>query len=119
MANMEKTAARRWLTMRKYEEICLLARHESYENSTIFLDSLFQILRILYIHSSSYFSKSVFYCWFRMTCPSECSLTNLLSKRMDDEIALYCNDNGFVYSRYADDITISSKEWEKYRQWMR
>jgi len=45
--------------------------------------------------------------------PTSPYLSNLLSKRMDDEIALYCNDNGFVYSRYADDITISSKEWGK------
>ena len=40
-------------------------------------------------------------------------MSNLLSRKMDDEIAKYCNDNGFVYSRYADDITISSKEWNK------
>lgn len=43
--------------------------------------------------------------------PTSPYLSNLLSKRMDDEIAHYCTDNGFVYSRYADDITISSKDW--------
>ena len=45
--------------------------------------------------------------------PTSPYLSNLLTKKMDDEIAQYCNANGFVYSRYADDITISSKDWNK------
>lgn len=45
--------------------------------------------------------------------PTSPSLSNLLSKDMDDEIAAYCAANGFTYSRYADDITISSRDWDK------
>lgn len=45
--------------------------------------------------------------------PTSPYLSNILSRSMDDEIAHYCEVNGFVYSRYADDITISSKDWNK------
>lgn len=40
--------------------------------------------------------------------PTSPCLSNLLAKPLDDEIASYCEDNGMIYSRYADDITISS-----------
>lgn len=37
------------------------------------------------------------------------SLSNLIAREMDDEIHRYCEGHGFVYTRYADDITISSR----------
>ena len=40
--------------------------------------------------------------------PTSPYLSNLLSREMDEEIAHYCAANGLVYSRYADDIAISS-----------
>lgn len=41
--------------------------------------------------------------------PTSPCLSNLIAKVMDEDIEAYCEQNGFVYSRYADDITISSK----------
>ena len=42
--------------------------------------------------------------------PTSPCLSNLIAKPLDDEIASYCADNGMEYSRYADDITISSAQ---------
>lgn len=41
--------------------------------------------------------------------PTSPCLSNLMAKGMDEEIEAYSEQNGFVYTRYADDITISSK----------
>ena len=68
------------------------------------------------------YEKSV--CWALTTlctfqrhlpqgAPTSPYLSNLLARQMDDDIAAYCSLNGFVYSRYADDISISSKDWNK------
>lgn len=68
------------------------------------------------------YEKSV--CWALTTlctfqrhlpqgAPTSPYLSNLLARQMDDDIAAYCDQNGFVYSRYADDISISSKDWNK------
>jgi retron-type reverse transcriptase len=41
--------------------------------------------------------------------PTSPCLSNLIAIEMDTDIQYYCEKNGFVYTRYADDITISSK----------
>lgn len=41
--------------------------------------------------------------------PTSPSLSNLIARGMDSDIKTYCDQKGFVYTRYADDITISSK----------
>lgn len=41
--------------------------------------------------------------------PTSPCLSNLVAREMDVDIEAYCQKNGFIYTRYADDITISSK----------
>lgn len=41
--------------------------------------------------------------------PSSPMLANLVAKQMDIEIQSYCDERKLVYTRYADDITISGK----------
>ena len=41
--------------------------------------------------------------------PTSPCLSNLVAKELDADIQSYCQKNGFTYTRYADDITISSK----------
>lgn len=40
--------------------------------------------------------------------PTSPVLSNLIFKKIDDEIMKYCNSNLITYSRYADDMTFSS-----------
>jgi len=35
-------------------------------------------------------------------------LSGLAARKLDDSLATYAADNGFIYTRYADDITIST-----------
>ena len=42
--------------------------------------------------------------------PASPSITNVFMYRFDKEMARYCEGRGLVYSRYADDITISSAQ---------
>ncbi|MBS3678966.1 retron St85 family RNA-directed DNA polymerase [Ornithinibacillus massiliensis] len=41
------------------------------------------------------------------------ALSNLINKDLDDEISKYCNAKSIAYTRYADDITISSNNKNK------
>lgn len=41
--------------------------------------------------------------------PTSPTLSNLVSLRMDKRIGEYCKKHNFIFTRYADDITISSK----------
>lgn len=38
-------------------------------------------------------------------------ISNIIMKSFDDELLRYCNENGYIYSRYADDIYISSNRY--------
>lgn len=40
--------------------------------------------------------------------PTSPMLSSLAARELDDSLAAYCAENGFVYTRYADDITIST-----------
>jgi RNA-directed DNA polymerase len=40
--------------------------------------------------------------------PTSPMLSSLAARKLDDSLATYAADNGFVYTRYADDITIST-----------
>lgn len=42
--------------------------------------------------------------------PTSPALSNIVCVRLDKRIGTYCKNNDLVFSRYADDITISSKE---------
>ena len=39
--------------------------------------------------------------------PSSPMLGNLVAKKLDEDLTKFADDNGFVYTRYADDITLS------------
>lgn len=41
--------------------------------------------------------------------PTSPAISNLISIKMDRRISAYCNKKGYTFTRYADDITISSK----------
>lgn len=43
--------------------------------------------------------------------PTSPRLANALLFAFDKEMTIYCNNNRMIYTRYADDITISSKEF--------
>jgi len=40
--------------------------------------------------------------------PTSPMLSGLAARKLDDSLATYAADNGFIYTRYADDITIST-----------
>ena len=42
--------------------------------------------------------------------PTSPTLSNIVMEPIDKEIMDYANANGLVYSRYADDITVSGSE---------
>jgi RNA-directed DNA polymerase len=48
--------------------------------------------------------------------PSSPALTNLLCRRLDRRLAGLASDRGFVYTRYADDLTFSTADSEKMRE---
>ena len=37
-------------------------------------------------------------------------LSNMAARKLDDQLSAFALNNGFVYTRYADDITISARE---------
>lgn len=43
--------------------------------------------------------------------PSSPMLANHIARSMDEDIQAYCKSHGFIYTRYADDITISGNEY--------
>jgi RNA-directed DNA polymerase len=48
--------------------------------------------------------------------PSSPALTNLLCRRLDRRLEGLASDRGFVYTRYADDLTFSTTNSEKMRE---
>jgi RNA-directed DNA polymerase len=48
--------------------------------------------------------------------PSSPALTNLLCRRLDRRLERMASDRGFVYTRYADDLTFSTANSEKRRE---
>jgi retron-type reverse transcriptase len=51
--------------------------------------------------------------------PTSPAITNLIMKKIDERIGLVCKKMGFIYSRYADDITISSTKHINYTRILR
>ncbi|WP_432467355.1 retron St85 family RNA-directed DNA polymerase [Agarivorans sp. Z349TD_8] len=45
--------------------------------------------------------------------PSSPLVSNLVMKSIDSKLEKYCNDNGVVYTRYADDLTFSTMDFDK------
>jgi retron-type reverse transcriptase len=42
--------------------------------------------------------------------PTSPAITNLLCRRLDRRVAGWAKKHGFIYTRYADDLTVSSKD---------
>jgi RNA-directed DNA polymerase len=66
------------------------------------------IVRICCIHNRQTSGKNL-----SIGAPSSPILSNILLFDLDSEISRYCNDNGIIYTRYADDMTFSSSNKDK------
>jgi RNA-directed DNA polymerase len=78
-----------------------------YDDKHSLLPDMFYYERILFWGAGSFFPKML-----SVGAPSSPALSNIIMYRFDDVVSKAARDIGAVYTRYADDITISASDRE-------